>query len=406
VIAELTAKPLAGVRNALARRLLLRAVERLRVGALRVELPDGATRRLEGRHPGPAATLRIHDDAFFPGVLLGGEIAFGEAYMDGLWSSPDLVALLELGARNREAFDLSRGGWRWASRLGDRRLHLGRRNTHDGARRNIAAHYDLGNDFFRLFLDETRTYSSAVFEHPEQDLADAQRHKYRLLAERLRLGPDDHVLEIGCGWGGFAIEAATTYGCRVTANTISREQLELARRRVADAGLADRVDLEFRDYRDIAGRYDALVSIEMLEAVGHEYLATFFERCNLALRPGGRMALQTIALPDRTYEASRDGVNWVQKYIFPGGALPSLAAIERALAGTALVIAGVDEIGLHYARTLREWRHRFLERRPEALAQGLDDRFLRMWEYYLAISEAGFRARLTFDYQIVFERPA
>ena len=395
--------PLKGAWAAISKRLLLRAAERLRIGQLRVEFPDGMVRHFGSSEP--AALISIHDDAFFPRVLLGGEVALGEAYVDGLWSSPDLVALLELGVRNREALNLSSGGWQWVSRLRDRRLHGRRRNTTQGSRHNIASHYDLGNDFFKLFLDDTLTYSCAVFEHPEQDLADAQRHKYHVLGNRLRLGPNDHVLDIGCGWGGFAIEAAERYGCRVTALTISQEQFELVRWRVAEVGLADRVEIEFRDYREIADRYDAIVSIEVLEHIGAEYFSTFFECCNLALRPGGRMALQTIALPDRMFEAGRAGVHWVQKYIFSGGMLSSLVEIERALQRTSLLVTSVEEIGPHYPKTLQHWRSRFLAHLPEARAQGFSEEFLRMWEYYLAASEAGFRTRRTLDYQVFFEQP-
>jgi cyclopropane-fatty-acyl-phospholipid synthase len=250
------------------------------------------------------------------------------------------------------------------------------------------------------------TYSCAVFDEPGQPLADAQRNKYRLLCQKARISAADHVLEIGSGWGGFAMFAAERYGCRVTSITISRRQHELARRRVAEAGLDHAVDIRLCDYRDVVGQFDKVVSIEMFEAVGADYFAPFFRACERALRPGGLMALQTISIPDRSFEPMRRGVNWIQKYIFPGGMLPSLAAIERALYSTRLAITGVEDIGQHYAVTLRHWRHRFLANVEEVRRLGFDDRFVRMWEYYLAASEAGFRTRNTFDLQIVLEHVA
>ena len=337
-------------------------------------------------------------------MLVHGETGGGEAYMDGLWSSPDLAALLRLAARNREALALSAGWFRVPAQLGKTLAHRVRRNTRAGSRRNIAAHYDLSNDLYRLFLDESMTYSSAVFEAPDQDLADAQRNKYRIVAQNARLRRGQHVLEIGTGWGGFALYAAGELGCRVTSVTISRAQYELARERVRDAGLSDLVDIQLRDYRDIEGTYDAIVSIEMLEAVGAEYFGTFFEVCDRALRPGGRMSLQSITFPDAAYERQRRGANWIQTYIFPGGLCPSLAVIERATHDTRLLIAGVTDIADSYALTLRAWRERFMSRLDDVRALGFDERFIRMWEYYLALSEAGFSTGISQDLQIVLEK--
>jgi cyclopropane-fatty-acyl-phospholipid synthase len=337
-------------------------------------------------------------------MLLGGEIGAGEAYMDGLWSSPDLPALLTVAALNREALALPKGWWRLPFHLSRTLAHRARRNTIAGSRRNIEAHYDLGNDLYRLFLDETMTYSSAVFASPDQSLADAQRNKYRVIAERAGLRGGEHVLEIGSGWGGFALYAAGQLGCRVTTITISPAQHALATERIATAGLADRVAVELRDYREIEGTYDAIVSIEMLEAVGAEYFATFFEACDRALRPGGLLSLQTIALPDVAYERQRRGANWIQTYIFPGGLLPSLAEIERSLHGTRLLVREVDDIAAHYVRTLQAWRAAFLAQVPAVRALGFDERFIRMWDYYLAISEAAFATGLTQDLQIVLQK--
>jgi cyclopropane-fatty-acyl-phospholipid synthase len=395
--------------HSLPREAVLRAAERLRVGTLEVELPggDGGDRRLfGGSEEGPAATIAVGDDAFFARLLTRGEIGFGEAYVDGLWSTTDLVALLELGARNRAALDLDRGWARTPARLLARWRHRRRRNTEAGSRENIHAHYDLSNELYRLFLDETLAYSSAIFEYEGQPLADAQRAKYERIAADAGLRPGSRVLEIGCGWGGFALHAAQRHGCSVTALTISEEQAALARERVAAAGLADLVEVRLLDYRRARGSYDAVVSIEMLEAVGAEYYRGFFEVVERALVPGGRAAIQTIAVPDRAFAAQRDGANWIQTYIFPGGLLPSLAEIERTLDGTSLLLTGVRDIGPHYATTLAQWRARFLEHAEEVRALGFDERFQRMWEYYLALSEAGFRTRHTQDLQIVLEKPA
>jgi cyclopropane-fatty-acyl-phospholipid synthase len=385
-------------------RLGAAAGRRLRQGRVTVVLPDGSSRVFGDATSEQQAELHIHDAEAFRRMLLNGATGAGEAYMDGLWSSPDLAELLRLAAVNIDDLALSRAWWRAPAQLGRTLAHRARRNTRGGARRNIAAHYDLGNDFYALFLDETMTYSCAVFETPGQPLADAQRNKYRRMAERAGLSAGMHVLEIGCGWGGFALYAAGELGCRVTAITISQEQHALATRRVRDAGLSDLVDVQLRDYRDVEGTFDAVVSIEMLEAVGAEYLAAFFEACDRVLRPGGRLSLQVITMPDATYESQRRGANWIQTYIFPGGLCPSLAAIERANRRTALMITDVDDIADSYILTLRAWRSRFLDQLPAVRQLGFDDRFVRMWEYYLALSEASFASGMSQDLQIAFAK--
>lgn len=386
--------------DGLARRAILRGGDHLATGTLDVLLPDGERRRLGVPGTAPAAEIHIHDSAAFRRLLLGGATGAGEAYVEGLWSSPDLVTLLSVAALNRRALEISDGWVRAPSRLRRNLTHRLRRNTRRGSRKNITAHYDLGNDFYRLWLDETMTYSCAVFESEEQSLADAQRAKYRHMAEGAGLEPGMHVLEIGSGWGGFALYAAGEIGCRVTTVTISDAQHALATQRIRDAGLADRVTVELRDYRDLQGQYDALVSIEMIEAVGAEYFRTFFDACDRALRPGARMSLQSITFHESDYHAQLRGANWIQEYIFPGGVLPSLAAIEESTTGTDLVITGVSDIGPHYARTLREWRTRFMAQLDAVRAMGFDDRFIRTWEYYLALSEAGFATRMTQDLQV------
>lgn len=385
-------------------RVGLAAGRRLRHGRLTLALPDGSRQLFGDRGSDLHAELHVHDEAAFGRMLVKGSTGAGEAYMAGLWSSPDLVRLLRLAALNIEELALSAGWWRRPSELARTLAHRARRNTPQQARRNIAAHYDLGNDFYRLFLDETMTYSSAVFASADQPLADAQRNKYRLLAEKAGLEAGMHVLEIGCGWGGFAIFAAQELGCRVTAVTISAEQHALATERVRAAGLQDMVEVQMRDYRDVDGTYDAVVSIEMLEAVGAEFLPAFFEACDRVLAPGGRLSLQVITMPDATYEDQLRGANWIQTYIFPGGLCPSLSAIEQANRRTNLLITGVEDIAAHYVQTLQAWRSRFLEQVDAVHGLGFDDRFVRMWEYYLALSEASFASGMSQDLQIVMHK--
>jgi cyclopropane-fatty-acyl-phospholipid synthase len=385
-------------------RIATAAADRVAIGHLVAILPDGSRRTFGDATAGPGGEIHIHDMRALTKLLVDGETGGGEAYMDGLWSSPDLAGLLRWAALNRESLALSAGWFRAPAQLRRTLAHRFRRNTKDQSRKNISAHYDLGNDFYRTFLDETMTYSSAVFASPDQSLAEAQRNKYRRMADGAGLVEGQHVLEIGTGWGGFALYAAGERGCRVTSVTISQEQYALARERVRAAGLEDLVEIQLRDYRDITGTYDAIVSIEMLEAVGAEYFSTFFEVCDRALVPGGRLSLQCISFPDATYERQLRGANWIQTYIFPGGLCPSLAVIERAARDTRLLITGVSDIASDYVLTLRAWRARFMEQAGVVRAMGFDDRFIRMWEYYLALSEAGFATGISQDLQIVFEK--
>ena len=394
----------ASILDATARRVMLRAARRVTVGQLVIVLPDGSRRVYGDRDSTMVGELHVHDAAAAMRMLVGGDIGAGEAYMDGLWSSPDLPTLARVTALNREALALPDGWWRLPGRAVKTIAHRMRRNTIGGSRRNIEAHYDLGNDLYRLFLDETMTYSSAVFASPDQALADAQRNKYRVIADRAGLRGGEHVLEIGSGWGGFALYAASELGCRVTSITVSPAQHELATERIRAAGLADRVSIELRDYREVVGQYDAIVSIEMLEAVGAEYFATYFDACDRALRPGGRASLQVITFPDAAYERQRRSANWIQTYIFPGGLLPSLAEIERSLRHTRLLVRGVEDVAPHYVRTLQAWRARFLGQLEGVRGLGFDDRFIRMWDYYLSISEAGFATGIIQDLQITLEK--
>ena len=404
---ESTTAPRAGTGGWLARlavRAGFAAAARIRVGRLVVVLPDGTRREFGDSASRRQAELHVHDLGVATRILLHGETGAGEAFVDGQWSSPDLEGLIELAALNRSALGLGSRWWTMPFGVPRRIAHRLRRNTRDGARRNIAAHYDLSNDLYRLFLDETMTYSSAVFESPGQPLADAQRAKYRRIAEGAGLRAGMHVLEIGCGWGGFALYAAGELGCRVTGITISEAQASLARERVRDAGLEHLVEIRLQDYRDVGGTFDAVVSIEMLEAVGAEYYGAYFAAVDRALRPGGQASIQVITFPDVAYEAQRRGANWIQTYIFPGGLCPSLAVVERSLHGTRLLLRSATDIGPSYARTLNAWRTRFLANREAVRALGFDERFLRTWEYYLALCEAGFATGLSQDQQLVLEK--
>jgi cyclopropane-fatty-acyl-phospholipid synthase len=387
-----------------ARWVLLKGLKSLKVGKLLVELPDGSTKLIDSGRPGPEGTLQVHDNAFFRQFMLHGEIGFGEAYQNGLCSSPDIIALLSLAVDNRNAIDLNKGVLRAISRAKNMRLHRNRANTPEGSKENIHAHYDLGNDFFKLFLDKTMTYSSAVFEGDGESLEDAQANKYRRLCERARVTKGDRVLEIGTGWGGFAMFAASTYGCHVTTVTISKEQFDLAVARIKDAGLSELIDVQLTDYRDIIGEYDKIISIEMFEAVGVEYFETFFQKCSSVLKPGGRIAMQVITVPESAFEAQKSGINWIQKYIFPGGVLPSLAEMERVNTRTGLVLDSSDDIGLDYATTLHQWRERFWAKIDEVRAQGYDDYFIKTWDYYLAACETGFLTRITGDVHVAFDK--
>jgi cyclopropane-fatty-acyl-phospholipid synthase len=384
-------------------------------GRVDLELPSGQRVRLGG--PGRAdAAARVHDDRLFLRILLRGELGAGEAFVAGEWSSADLVGLLRVFLRASRARGLESPLTRLA-RLPALARHRRAANTVAGSRRNIHAHYDLGNDFYRLFLDdETLAYSCALWRPPALTLADAQRApapgpaltladaqraKLERLCDRLALSPRDHLLEIGCGWGGMAIHAAATRGCRVTAITVSREQHRLAAERVAAAGLADRVSVQYRDYRGALGTFDKIVSIEMLEAVGYEYLPAYFAACAQALAPGGRLALQSITMPDERFEAYRRGVDWMQTYVFPGSLIPSLGAIARASAEAGLSIERGDDIGADYAPTLRAWRERFVAALPRVRALGFDEPFVRTWLMYLAFSEAAFAERTLRNHQLL-----
>jgi cyclopropane-fatty-acyl-phospholipid synthase len=383
---------------------LLRSLERWQGGRLTLELP-GEEGRSFGRGE-PHVRLRVKSPAAIRRLALQADVGFGESYVLGEWETDDLPALLTAALRSEDGLGTTSGLTRVLN-LGNDLLHRLRRNTRRGARRNVAAHYDLSNDFFRLFLDEeTMAYSSALFATADEALAPAQKRKLRTIAEKALLQPGDQVLEIGCGWGGFAILAAHEYGCRVTAVTISEEQHRLARERVAAAGLRDRVEVRLEDYRDVRGSFDKVVSIEMFEALGLENWPAFFRKVEEVLDPRGLAVLQAISIPDRRFASYARHGDWIQKHVFPGGLLASLHDATGAMkeAGT-LAVHHLEDMGGHYARTLELWREAFLSNLDRVRALGFDERFVRTWDFYLASCQALFATGRTGVFQAVLSRP-
>jgi cyclopropane-fatty-acyl-phospholipid synthase len=373
-------------------RVILRLAARIEFGRLDLTVPDGRQFFFVGRKPGPTASLLVRHPRVARRFLLGGQVAFAEAYMDGDWDTPDLPALLEFFLVNYDAVAGHYDGGALL-RLFRRLWHRRRDNTRAGSRRNIAYHYDLGNAFYERWLDPTMTYSSAVFAAAGQELSEAQRNKYRLVAEKLAIAPGSHVLEIGCGWGGFATQVAKEHDCRVTGITVSRAQYEYAAQRVQREGLNDKVTIKLTDYRDIDQRFDRIASIEMFEAVGERHWPVFFGKLRDCLNDGGRAALQVITIADSFFESYRRGVDFIQRYIFPGGMLPSPSVLADQARRAGLAIARQDFFAADYARTLAAWNQRFQAAWPELIPLGFDRRFKRMWEFYLAYCEAGFRHR-------------
>ena len=374
---------------------------RLRCGRLTLSLPDGSERIFEGEEDGPAADLEIVRPRLARRLLTGGAIGFAEGYMDGDCETRNLTALIELAGLNEEHWDRELEG-RLTYRLLQRLFHRTRPNSKRGSRRNIAYHYDLGNDFYRAWIGESMAYSSGIFTSPQDSLAQAQDAKYHRMAQIAGLRPDHHLLEVGCGWGGFAAYAAREVGCRVTAVTISREQFAEASRLIQSEGLGDKVEVVLRDYRDLDGQFDSIVSIEMLEAVGEAYWPTYFGRLRERLTPGGRAALQVITIADSSWEQYRRSADFIQRYIFPGGMLPAPGILRQQAAQAGLTLREDDGFGQDYAKTLAIWHERFIAAWPRLSTMGFDERFRRMWRYYLAYCEAGFRIERIDVRQIAF----
>ena len=388
-----------------ARKLVLRKFAQLKYGQISV-IDALGVRDLGDADPEIGAMVKIHDPAFYRRMVRRGSMGAAESYMEGQWSSDDLTALFQIFIRNmQDQPPKARDDSRWATFV-DWFVHRFRPNTKAGSKKNIHAHYDLGNDFFSLFLDETMTYSAGIFHTAETSLTDASLEKIDRICRKLDLKSSDHVLEIGTGWGALAIHAAREYGCRVTTTTISREQHHFAKIRVEEAGLSDRITLLLEDYRDLTGQYDKLVSIEMIEAVGQRFFDTYFEKCSSLLKPDGLMGLQAITMNDQRFASYVKSVDFIQRYIFPGGCLPSVGRIMESIAkATDLRVLHLEDIAPHYAQTLRHWRDRFFEKLGDVRALGYPESFLRMWEYYLAYCEAAFEERYIGTVQMVFARP-
>jgi cyclopropane-fatty-acyl-phospholipid synthase len=352
------------------------------------------------------AEITIHHPQFYSRLFLGGSIGAAEAYMEGLWSADDLTSVMRIFALNKRVFaDMEKSLARITTPL-YKLYHIARKNTKIGSRKNILAHYDLGNDFYALFLDKTMTYSCGIFANEDTTLEEASLAKYDRICKKLQLQPGDRVVEIGTGWGGFAVHAAKNYNVHVTTTTISDEQYQFADERFREAGLQDRISLLKRDYRDLNGKFDKLVSIEMIEAVGHQFLDTFFQTCGRLLKEDGMMLLQAITIQDQVFEKHKRSVDFIKRYIFPGSCIPSIAAMTAAIAHASdLKLFHLEDITPHYARTLREWRQRFFSRIDEVRTMKFPETFIRMWEYYLCYCEGGFAERYIGDVQMLLIKP-
>jgi cyclopropane-fatty-acyl-phospholipid synthase len=395
-----------GIGASLLRRAVLRQLKQLRHGQLVIIEGD---ERLEfgDAHSSLSAEIQVLDPAVWGLVAGNGSIGAGEAYIHGYWSTPDLTAVIRVFVSNLEMLDAMEGGLARLGRPLVQALHWFNRNTRKGSRRNISAHYDLGNDLFEQFLDPTMMYSAAMFQSPDDSLEQAQLHKLERICQKLALKPGDHLLEIGTGWGSMAIYAASHYGCRVTTTTLSREQFAYTEKRIAELGLGGRITLLLEDYRDLDGQYDKLVSIEMIEAVGHRFLGNYFEQCAKLLKPDGLMLLQAITIRDQRYEQAKNSVDFIQRYIFPGGALPSVQKmLEIVTDKTDMNLHHMEDFGLHYARTLRLWHDNLRQARHKLEQLGYDDYFYRLWEFYLCYCEGGFIERTIGTAQLLLAKSA
>ena len=393
-----------GLLQSRARSMLFKMLARLRHG--QITISDNGESRTFGLDPHLRVTLTVHDPAFYPRVLFGGSVGAGEAYVDGLWEADRLTTLVRIMVLNMALLDRMERGLACFLWPYQRLQHLLRDNSRHRARKNILSHYDLGNDMYRAFLDPAMMYSSAIYPDSASSLEEAARFKLDHICRRLDLNPEDRVIEIGSGWGGFAIHAASRYGCHVTTTTISDAQFREARKRIDEAGLSDRITLLREDYRKLEGRYDKLVSIERIEAVGHRHLPEFFKKCGSLLRPDGMLLLQAITIADQKYRYYVRNVDFIQRHIFPGGCLPSnTRMLELMAAKTDLVVRRIEDFGFDYARTLKDWRRRFLSAFDGLKERGYDERFKRLWEFYLCYCEGGFLERSISVVQLMATRP-
>ena len=410
--AQINAQPISGANSgwlaSLARNLLFKRLQQLHTGTLIVI--EGAQRHVFGQpleqHAELQVELVIKDPGSYVDIAFGGSVGAAEAYMTGDWECDKLTQLIQLFVRNMDVLDKMDSGWTVIQKPLMKLLHNLKRNTEKGARRNVAAHYDLGNSMFATFLDPTMMYSSGIFPRADASMQEASEHKLRTICEKLGVQASDHIVEIGTGWGGFAIFAAREYGCRITTTTISQQQYQLAKQRIDEAGLGDKITLLQKDYRKLDGQYDKLVSIEMIEAVGWQYYPTYFNKCASLLKPEGTMLIQAITITDQRFEQYKKDVDFIQKYIFPGAGLPSVSAIMDAVREkTDLRLVHLQDFAEHYAMTLNAWCQRFMQRAESIKAQGYSDEFIRMWEYYLRYCEGGFKERSIGVSHLIFAKP-
>lgn len=391
----------------IARRLLFSALDHLQHGKLTITEPDGTVSEFFGTESTAlSGEVHIHDPKFFSRVLSGGSRGAGESYMSDEWDSADLTSVFRIAALNEPMWQSLERGWARLTLPASRIYHWLKRNSRAQSKRNIAAHYDLGNEFFKLFLDPTMMYSCGVFENDTDTMEQASNRKNDLICQKLQLQPSDHLVEVGTGWGGFALHAAKHYGCRITTTTISQEQFELASERIRTAGLEQQVTVLQQDYRDLTGSYDKLVSIEMIEAIGWENYDTYFKSCSDLLRANGLMLVQAITIPDNGFDDSKRHVDFIKRYVFPGGCLPSVEAmVGAARKVTDLQLIKLDDIGAHYVPTLRAWLSRFEANKRQVASLGYDERFIRLWRFYLCYSEAAFAERSTSNVHALFAKP-
>lgn len=399
------------VEKSIFQKAVLGLLSDMREGHLTLTLPDGEVLHCGDPASPHRARIRVLNHDFFRKCIISGDIGFGESYVDGDWDTDDITGVISWFLLNIEDTPTLSGSRKKVFgtnlfKMANRLSHLLRDNTVKGSRRNIHAHYDLSNDFFQIFLDATMTYSAAYFRSPELSLEEAQREKYDRLCQQLKIESSDHVLEIGSGWGGFAIHAAKTYGCKITTITISQNQYELAKQRIQEEHLSDRIDIQVRDYRTLEGKFDKIVSIEMLEAVGDKYFETYFAACERSLKRDGVLGLQVIISPDARYDQMRKGVDWIQKHIFPGTLLPSIARLNKAIHATSdLFLYDLKDLGADYERTLNIWRENFNREKSRIRHLGFDDHFFRKWNYYFSYCEAAFAMRNISAVQMVYARP-
>ncbi len=393
--------------DSLARKSVHKVLTYLKIGRLVVE-EDGEVFIFgqEADQTDLVVNVTVHNPAVYSDVLFNGTIGSGESYMLGYWSTPDLLKMIRLMVLNMNVIDKMDNRFSLLGTMSSLIYRMIKANTKTGSRKNIGAHYDLGNEFFNLFLDQKMMYSSAIYPDWESSLCEAAEYKLKAVCDKLKLKSSDHLLEIGTGWGGMAIYAAKHYGCQVTTTTISQQQYDHAKDWIEREGLQDKIELLLKDYRDLNGQYDKLVSIEMIEAVGHQYYRSYFEKCSSLLKENGLMLIQAITIPDQRYQQAKRAVDFIQKYIFPGGCLPSHEIIAKNVSNyTNLQITHMEDITAHYARTLADWRQRFTARLEEVKAQGFNTTFIKMWEFYLCYCEGGFAERVIGTAQFVFAKP-